>query len=209
MTNSQEQKEKLEQEWEKLTTPNLQMPRMYSYDEVKEIIAFGVAKARSDTIREMDKKINVYFEKKINEELAKSRRQAVEEVKGAFIQEFCNDHDPTNPPRWLRGVAFDMPDLLRLILEFFDGLTEKGGEEMKVVEYPTVGGGRLKIKYDEKAPCRVCGLPVISASMGGTNVCSWCDCGGCRFCEDKPLDIKLHLSACHSDRLESEMKGDR
>jgi len=33
------------------------------------------------------------------------------------------------------------------------------------------------MEYDENAPCISCGLPVISASMGGTAVCSWCDSG--------------------------------
>lgn len=48
---------------------------------------------------------------------------------------------------------------------------------MKTVEYNLINGETLKVKYDEKAPCICCGLPVESASMGGTNLCPACDCG--------------------------------
>jgi hypothetical protein len=33
------------------------------------------------------------------------------------------------------------------------------------------------VEYDDTAPCRMCGQPIIEASMGGTDVCPWCDCG--------------------------------
>jgi len=36
--------------------------------------------------------------------------------------------------------------------------------------------------FDEKAPCIMCGEPVIEPSMGGTTLCPWCDCGKCRYC---------------------------
>jgi hypothetical protein len=36
---------------------------------------------------------------------------------------------------------------------------------------------RVEIEYDENAPCRICGLPVMDASMGGIDVCPCCDCG--------------------------------
>ncbi len=39
-------------------------------------------------------------------------------LKEEFIKEFCNNHN--SKIRWLRGVAFDLPDLLEKILEFFD-----------------------------------------------------------------------------------------
>ncbi len=48
---------------------------------------------------------------------------------------------------------------------------------MKTAEYPQVDGSILKVDYDPDAPCWACGLPVIAASMGGTVLCSWCDCG--------------------------------
>lgn len=48
---------------------------------------------------------------------------------------------------------------------------------MKEAVYKTIDGKDLKIEYDEKAPCIWCGLPVESASIGGTNLCPWCDCG--------------------------------
>lgn len=48
---------------------------------------------------------------------------------------------------------------------------------MKIAIYKRLDGKDLKIKYDENAPCIICGLPVVSASMGGTVICPWCDCG--------------------------------
>lgn len=51
---------------------------------------------------------------------------------------------------------------------------------MKTAIYTTTKGGKLEIEYDENAPCRMCGLPVWEASMGGTDVCPWCDCGNYR-----------------------------
>jgi len=53
---------------------------------------------------------------------------------------------------------------------------------MKTAVYQKIGGGELKIEYDENAPCIICGEPVIEASMGGTAICPWCDCGNCRYC---------------------------
>jgi hypothetical protein len=48
---------------------------------------------------------------------------------------------------------------------------------VKTVTYQLIGGGERVIEYDENAPCWMCGEPVIEASMGGTVVCGWCDCG--------------------------------
>jgi hypothetical protein len=48
---------------------------------------------------------------------------------------------------------------------------------MKTVTYTKLDGTPLVIEYDETAPCRICGYPVWEASMGGTDVCSYCDCG--------------------------------
>ena len=46
---------------------------------------------------------------------------------------------------------------------------------MKVADYSGFGGAR--VEYDECAPCWMCGEPVVEASMGGTVICPWCDCG--------------------------------
>ena len=51
---------------------------------------------------------------------------------------------------------------------------------MKKVKYNTLGGKTIEVEYDETAPCICCGLPVVSASMGGTALCPWCDCGNYR-----------------------------
>lgn len=48
---------------------------------------------------------------------------------------------------------------------------------MKKVKYHLTNGKTKEFEYDEKAPCWICGLPVVSASMGGTVICPWCDCG--------------------------------
>ena len=48
---------------------------------------------------------------------------------------------------------------------------------MKTAIYNLLGGGKLSVEYDETTPCRLCKLPVIEASMGGTDVCPWCDVG--------------------------------
>lgn len=53
---------------------------------------------------------------------------------------------------------------------------------MKTAKYPLRDGTTLEVEYDENAPCIVCGEPVIAASMGGTVICPWCDCGNCRYC---------------------------
>jgi len=51
---------------------------------------------------------------------------------------------------------------------------------MKVAIYNTLQGSTMEVEYDENQPCRVCGKPVIEASMGGTSICPWCDCGAQR-----------------------------
>jgi uncharacterized Zn finger protein (UPF0148 family) len=48
---------------------------------------------------------------------------------------------------------------------------------MKTVTYRMLDGTSKSFEYDPDAPCVYCGLPVVEASMGGTVVCSWCDCG--------------------------------
>lgn len=53
---------------------------------------------------------------------------------------------------------------------------------MKTATYNKTGGGTFEVEYDENAPCIVCGEPVVEASMGGTVICPWCDCGNCRYC---------------------------
>jgi len=53
---------------------------------------------------------------------------------------------------------------------------------MKKAKYKTLEGKEIEVEYDENAPCLICGEPVISASMGGTSICPWCDMGKCRYC---------------------------
>lgn len=51
---------------------------------------------------------------------------------------------------------------------------------MKTVTYQLADGTDKEIEYDENAPCILCGEPVISASVGGTVICPWCDMGKSR-----------------------------
>lgn len=48
---------------------------------------------------------------------------------------------------------------------------------MKTATYRGTDGKEFVVEYDPEGPCISCGLPVISASMAGTKVCPWCDCG--------------------------------
>ena len=48
---------------------------------------------------------------------------------------------------------------------------------MASAEYTGLNGQPILVQYDPAAPCRICKLPVVAASMGGTDVCSWCDIG--------------------------------
>ena len=48
---------------------------------------------------------------------------------------------------------------------------------MKTAIYDTLSSENFVVEYDEEAPCRICGKPVVEASMSGTDVCPWCDCG--------------------------------
>lgn len=48
---------------------------------------------------------------------------------------------------------------------------------MKQAIYQLAGGVLMVVPYDENAPCKCCGFPVESASVGGTNLCPKCDMG--------------------------------
>jgi hypothetical protein len=48
---------------------------------------------------------------------------------------------------------------------------------MKTAKYNMSDGSVREVEYDEQSPCRICGEAVLDASVGGTNVCPWCDCG--------------------------------
>ena len=64
----------------------------------------------------------------IKKELKKERQGVIKEIESSFIQEFCNDHNADkdgNGIRWLRGIAYDMPDLLEQILNFFNQIERK------------------------------------------------------------------------------------
>lgn len=48
---------------------------------------------------------------------------------------------------------------------------------MNKATYILLDGSKLEVEYDPSALCISCGEPVIEASMCGTAICPWCDCG--------------------------------
>lgn len=64
---------------------------------------------------------------------------------------------------------------------------------IRTARYSLTDGGTADIEYDDEAPCLMCGLPVMGASVGGTAVCSWCDCGFTR--EGKKWTYKEAVAA--------------
>lgn len=48
---------------------------------------------------------------------------------------------------------------------------------MLEARYRLVDGRTLVVEYSSEGPCRMCGEPVKAASVGGTDVCPWCDMG--------------------------------
>jgi len=57
---------------------------------------------------------------------------------------------------------------------------------------------KREITYDENAPCRICGEPVLSASTSGTDICPWCDMGRCRYCGIPIFPLKAELDGGRS-----------
>lgn len=51
---------------------------------------------------------------------------------------------------------------------------------IKTSIYRLTDGTSKEFTYEDQDPCMICGLPVIHASMSGTNICAWCDCGNNR-----------------------------
>jgi len=76
---------------------------------------------------------------------------------------------------------------------------------MKTVTYRGLDGENFTIEYNENASCVSCNLPVLEASMGGTSLCSWCDCGvyrdGCTL-SYRWKDGKMHPVFPHPEHNE-------
>lgn len=58
---------------------------------------------------------------------------------------------------------------------------------MEKATYTGIDGKKFDVEYDPNALCIICGLPVVTASIGGTAVCPWCDMGKprCPICWSK------------------------
>ena len=48
---------------------------------------------------------------------------------------------------------------------------------LKTATYTMLDDTKQTVEYDPNFPCVHCGFPVITASVGGTAVCPWCDSG--------------------------------
>jgi len=60
--------------------------------------------------------------------------------------------------------------------------------------------GKKEYEYDDEIPCIICGEPVVSASMGGTVICPWCDTGHCRYCGITTMVIREEIDGGVSKR---------
>ena len=56
------------------------------------------------------------------------------------------------------------------------------------------------VEYEDTAPCTCCGEPVVTSSMGGTDLCPWCDMGKCRYCGVPITVFKEELDGGESKR---------
>lgn len=70
----------------------------------------------------------------------------------------------------------------------------------QVATYHTQTNEPLKIEYDDESPCVNCGEPVVTASMGGTIVCPWCDMGKCRYCGITIMVLKEEIDGGKSKK---------
>lgn len=62
-------------------------------------------------------------------------------------------------------------------------------------------GTYKEVGYDADAPCWSCGLPVTEASMGGTVICPWCDCGVKRDGTQYTLEESIQLGENYRKKL--------
>ena len=76
-----------------------------------------------------------------------------------------------------------------------------------------IDGRTVEVEYDETAPCILCDMPVVAASVNGTNCCPWCDMGVCRSIDGHRVDLdldpntgkydtRMHYKKYHSDVME-------
>lgn len=78
----------------------------------------------------------------------------------------------------------------------------RANKTIKKATYRLRGGGTLEVEYDPDAPCRICGKPVVEASVGGTDVCPYCDAGIHR--DGRRWTYKETMELIGKKRLESK-----
>lgn len=71
---------------------------------------------------------------------------------------------------------------------------------IRTTSYTDLKGKKIPINYNDEAACISCGEPVISASMGGTAICPWCDTGRCRYCGMQVFTFKDEIDGGESKR---------
>lgn len=73
---------------------------------------------------------------------------------------------------------------------------------LRTARYTNFEGEEFQVVYDADAPCASCGLPVVSASVGGTAICPWCDCGNKRDGTKYSFREIMEISARHRRGIE-------
>jgi hypothetical protein len=75
---------------------------------------------------------------------------------------------------------------------------------MKTATYHDNHGTPVVVVYDETQPCRVCGLPVTEASMGGTDLCQWCDLG--KYRNGEPWGSEVLFGKSGQERIKTKAR---
>jgi hypothetical protein len=69
---------------------------------------------QANTFDELAERCEKFLKQALTNAFKAGQKSREKEIKKNFINQFCNDHN--GKIRWLRGVAFDMDDLLDQIL---------------------------------------------------------------------------------------------
>lgn len=80
---------------------------------------------------------------------------------------------------------------------------------MKKVSYKLRSGQTFVVEYDENMPCKVCGQPVIVASVESADVCPWCACSIHRNGRDWTFEETLKFFQREPQNYQMKIKEDR
>lgn len=81
---------------------------------------------------------------------------------------------------------------------------------MKTATYRGQDGKEFVVEYDPNGPCLSCGLAVIGASMGGTKLCPWCDCGMYRDGTHWPIEdaVDAERRKANAQKIHARMQNE-